>query len=92
MLVNDLYKMSVEEIVDKTSKREEVEELLNDCAFERLDSNYVEERFDERDYQDVVLCVFEDTIMSDVADRNPKTDIYDKYYAVSLAYERLKTC
>ena len=81
MLVNDLYKMSVEEIVDKTSKREEVEELLNDCAFERLDSNYVEERFDERDYQDVVLCVFEDTIMSDVADRNPKTDIYDKYYA-----------
>lgn len=49
MLVNDLYKMSVEEIIDKTSKREEVEELLNDCAFERLDSNYVEERFDERD-------------------------------------------
>lgn len=92
MLVNDLYKMSVEEIVDKTSKREEVEELLNDCVFERLDSNYVEERFDERDYQDVVLCVFEDTIMSDVADRNSKTDIYDKYYAVALAYERLKTC
>ena len=92
MLVNDLYKMSVEEIVDKTSKREEVEELLNDCAFERLDSNYVEERFDERDYRDVVLCVFEDTIMSDVAYRNPKTDIYDKYYAVALAYERLKTC
>lgn len=85
MIVEDFDNLTAEEIIEKASKREEVDELLKNHEFNYLDEDYALQCFEQGKYAETVVYAYEDIMMTAIAEEFFKPEMCDKYFKVSSA-------